>query len=86
MCRSKSQHRQQHQGEGDAAAGDYDAAAEIIPHVKPPFPVASVAALSFALLSHGYGLTSLFPYVGYMVHWLVSLQSARSHLYTLCSL
>ena len=32
-----------------------------------PFPYTSMLALSLALLAHGYALTSLFPYVGYMV-------------------
>jgi hypothetical protein len=32
-----------------------------------PFPAGAIAALALALLSHGYALTSLFPYVGYLV-------------------
>lgn len=35
-----------------------------------PFPRMPMLAISMGLISHGYVLTSLFPYVGYMVQHL----------------
>lgn len=35
-----------------------------------PFPWLPMLAISISLVSHSYALTSLFPYVGYMVQHL----------------
>jgi MFS family permease len=37
------------------------------PEQSKPFPFISLAALSIALISNAYTLTSLFPYVGFMI-------------------